>query len=147
MRYFVFIIVFLVIPVNVDAGGDSFDIKVVSLEKISGEEYHLSFIPLNAPYGMELEDFTDGHEQMTVVIKFGCNQNFLTCMFTQRTFSKTQHEDAITKLIQQAVPGEKMKFGVMSEGFRPLPLKTGYYRSNGLFIADDVVYSYYNSHL
>ncbi len=80
-------------------------------------------------------------------IQYGCNQSIFTCLSKKRTFSREQHEAALQLLTKMALPGKEMRFGLMGSGFEIVEGEELGYKSNGLFIADKVIYSYVNSHL
>jgi len=148
MKKILTIILLLLISAHANAGGDTFDLKVISFTKVNSNEYHFKFTPLSTPYGQSLEDFTDSKKSMTLIIKFGCSQKLLTCLFSKRTFSKQEHKNALKLLTEQAIPDQRITFGIMGPTFYPIPNKKGVYRSNGLFKMDDnIVGAYSNSHL
>ncbi len=142
----ILLLILTFLPLFVFAGGSSFELKIINLEKINNDEYHFSFEPITTPYGQSLNKFNNGLNSMTVIIKFDCNQSFYTCTFNERNHSKSEHLLAIKKLIEQAKLKTNIEFGVISSGFTPIKNNKGFYRSNGLFLIHHVVYSYDQSH-
>ena len=143
----IFITFLIIFSANICAGGSTFELKVIKLDKINNEEYYFKFIPLSTPYGQELTKFTNGNKIMTVIIKYECNKSLYSCLTRKRTFTKKQHSEALLLLQQQAVAGKILQFGVMAAGFYPEPNKKGIFRSNGLFHHGNIIYSYENPFL
>jgi hypothetical protein len=136
-------IILLLLSVQAFAGGSQFELKVIDFKESASGGHELSFYQLTNPYGSD-ENVSPNIKH--VLIKFGCTKG-LACFTTERTFSKEQHLEAITKLKEIAKPGEQITLGVMSSGFTPIKDKEGYFRAYGSFIANGIVFLYANSHL
>lgn len=114
------------------AGGDEFDVRVLSFSQIGESEYQFEFTQLSQPYGREhLKD-----QNFILKLRYKCEK--LIC--NSNILSKPVYKDAIALLQQQAITGNIIKFGIMGGGYKHISGNT--YQSNALKVYDNVAYSF-----
>lgn len=138
------LILFLIISTTCLAGGSTFEIKVIAFNKSDGT---LVFEPLSTPYGSDLQGYLDGNKKITLILNFGCHKSLYSCLTRKRVFDKADHEMALHRLEQIALPGRIIKLGVLGAGFFKHEEKAATYVSSGLVLIEDMVYSYENPFL
>ena len=132
---------FLLGPIAVMAGGDSFLSEIASLTAKGHDEYRLDLIQYTTPYR------DNGHNAPAHIV---VHLRFKQSMFTRdcpACPTKEKYLAAIESLKAQAVKGGRFSFGIMSGGFEPIKGRKGEFQSNALcilkeFNGREVVYSF-----
>lgn len=114
------------------AGGDEFDVRVLSFSQIGEDEYQLEFTQLSQPYGR-------GHikdQDLIIKLRYKCE----TLICSSNLLNQAAYNEAITLLRQQMAKGMLMKFGIMAGGYKHI--SGNVYQSNALKTYNNVVYSF-----
>ena len=130
----------LATPTALFAGGGSYKAEILEFKETKKEQYRMVLLQFENPYG------EDPPKPIRRVIHL---------RFSSRHFRSSRHPlisrksylEAIEVLRAQFKKGGSFQFGIIADGYEPIPGKPGEFQSNALVYQEDaskerVVYSY-----
>jgi hypothetical protein len=133
----------LFIPATLIAGGDSFDAEILNFSPKGNDEFKMTLLQYTGVYGEK-----DPQEPRKLIIHL---------RYFPRAFGKSRPSNltrenymhCISLLEKQLKKGGRFHFGIMAQGYKPIPGKKNEYQSNALAYLEEVtgamvVYSFAN---
>ena len=111
------------------AGGDYFEVEVLSFHALGNDEYRIVLRPMTSIY------VSDGVRTDPIVIYLRHDEAAMRRAFSEAV-SKEEYLAAIDLLMQQIAQSTKIRFGFWGRGVVPIEGKPGEFPSNALTIEE-----------